>query len=134
MKIEYSIGNAYPAQIIRQYNTGDVFYRFFNSTQNSWTSWMKYITDNDLGGAVFQPASGNIKYGMNGIYVGKFNNGPLQSNAEIFDTCIYLIGTGTNQTAVYAFVVSQYSGGHIFFNRMSSSNSWQLSEWKKLIA
>lgn len=92
------------------------------------------ITNTDLGGAVFKTASGNIVYGMNGIYVGRFNNGPIEDDGTPFSSCIYLIGTGTNQTSIYAFAITQYLGGHLFFNRLNAANVMELEKWKKLIA
>ena len=92
------------------------------------------ITNTDLGGAVFQPASGNIKYGMNGIYIGAFSNVPLQSDGTAFEACIYLIATKGWLTVAYVFPITQYSEGHLFFNRMNHNNAWELSSWKKLIA
>ena len=90
--------------------------------------------NSDLGGAVFKSISGNIKSGMNGIYIGKFDNGALiPTETNVFENCIYLIGSSGNQTAVYAFTIGQYASGHLFFNRMTSDNIWQLNEWKKLI-
>lgn len=48
MKVEYSTGNGYPAQVIRQHDTGDIFYRFFTSYQNRWYPWISYVTNTDL--------------------------------------------------------------------------------------
>ena len=101
---------------------------------HTWLGWLKYTTNTDLGGAVFQPASGNIKYGMNGIYIGAFSNGPLQSDGTAFEACIYLIATKGWLTVAYVFPITQYSEGHLFFNRMNHNNAWELSSWKKLIA
>lgn len=93
----------------------------------------RVITNSDLGGAVFQPASGNIKYGINGIYIGRFSNGPIESDGAPFASCIYLIGTGTNQTSIYAFTITQYSQGHLFFNRMNTASVMEFETWKKLL-
>ena len=102
---------------------------------NVWAKrFDKVITNTDLGGAVFKTASGNIVYGMNGIYVGRFNNGPIEDDGTPFSSCIYLIGTGTNQTSIYAFAITQYLGGHLFFNRLNAANVMELEKWKKLIA
>lgn len=96
--------------------------------------FIKIITDSDLGGEVFSTATGAIKYGMNGIYLGKFSNGVEQPDGTgIFDACIYLIGTKSLETAVYAFPITQYIGGHLFFNRMGTNNQFELTSWKKLI-
>lgn len=87
-----------------------------------------------MGGAVFKTASGNIQYGMNGIYLGRFANGPLQSDGDSFAACIYLIGTGAGRTAAYVFPITQYGEGHLLFNRMGYDSLWELTNWKKLIA
>lgn len=100
---------------------------------NTWTD-TSLVTNTDLGGAVFKTASGNIQYGMNGIYLGRFANGPLQSDGDSFAACIYLIGTGAGQTAAYVFPITQYSEGHLLFNRMGYDSLWELTNWKKLIA
>ena len=101
---------------------------------DGWNGWKQMVVNTDLGGAVFQPASGNIKYGMNGIYIGAFSNGPLQSDGTAFEACIYLIATKGWLTVAYVFPITQYSEGHLFFNRMNHNNAWELSSWKKLIA
>lgn len=134
MKVEYGTGTNYPTQTIVQFNTGNKFFRLFQYDVDTWKNWTSYVITSDLGGAVFQPATGNIKYGMNGIYIGQFSNGPLQNDGEPFSVCVYLIGTGSFQTAVYAFAVTQYVEGHLFFNRMSTNNTWDMSTWKKLIS
>ncbi len=96
--------------------------------------WDPIVANSDLGGAVFSTATGAIKYGMNGIYLGKFSNGVEQPDGTgIFDACIYLIGTKLLETAVYAFPITQYIGGHLFFNRMGTNNQFELTSWKKLI-
>lgn len=82
---------------------------------------------------VFGTADGNIVNGMNGIYIGKFNNGPLTAEGNVFGASIYLICTLLGETAVYVFNISQYADGWIFFNRMNASNVWQLNPWRKLI-
>ena len=82
----------------------------------------------------FARANGNIKYGMNGIYAGKFANGPvIQGISDVYGACIYIISSNSGETAAYAFTISNYSTGHLFFNRMNSSNSWQLTPWKQLL-
>lgn len=116
------------------YNIGYVNkIKTFKLRLEEWTI-ETYITNTDLGGAVFKTASGNIVYGMNGIYVGRFNNGPIEDDGTPFSSCIYLIGTGTNQTSIYAFAITQYLGGHLFFNRLNAANVMELEKWKKLIA
>lgn len=71
---------------------------------------------------------------MNGIYIGQFNNGPLVPNgSEPFFNCIYIIGSNGGVTVSYAFTMSQYGDGHLFFNRMTGDNIWQIADWKKLI-
>lgn len=109
-----------------------IFYR--SKFSDTWNNWEKVVSNTDLGGAVFQPASGNIKYGMNGIYIGAFSNGPLQNDGTAFEACIYLIATKGWLTVAYVFPITQYSEGHLFFNRMNHNNAWELSSWKKLIA
>ena len=133
LKVRLSTGEAYPSQEIIEFNTGKKAYRVLY-LDNVWQDWIFYVTNTDLGGAVFQPASGNIKYGMNGIYIGAFSNGPLQSDGTAFEACIYLIATKGWLTVAYVFPITQYSEGHLFFNRMNHNNAWELSSWKKLIA
>lgn len=71
---------------------------------------------------------------MNGIYAGKFANGPvIQGISDVYGACIYIISSNSGETAAYAFTISNYSTGHLFFNRMNSSNSWQLTPWKQLL-
>ena len=70
---------------------------------------------------------------MSGIYVGKFDNGPLNTQGNVFGSCVYLIGYGAGETAVYAFSITQYASGHLFFNRVNRDNSWDFDNWKKLI-
>ena len=116
------------------YNIGYVNkIKTFKLRLEEWTI-ETYVTNTDLGGAVFQPASGNIKYGMNGIYIGAFSNGPLQSDGTAFEACIYLIATKGWLTVAYVFPITKYSEGLLFFNRMNHNNAWELSSWKKLIA
>lgn len=115
-------------------NDSQIFVRTFYTPSQSWSNWVRLITNTDLGGAVFKTASGNIQYGMNGIYLGRFANGPLQSDGDSFAACIYLIGTGAGQTAAYVFPITQYSEGHLLFNRMGYDSLWELTNWKKLIA
>lgn len=64
MKVEYSTGNGYPAQVIRQHDTGDIFYRFFTSYQNRWYPWISYVTNTDFFFALVsgQVSNGGIRY------------------------------------------------------------------------
>lgn len=93
----------------------------------------KIVTESDLGGAVFSTATGAIKYGMNGIYLGKFSNGPVTNSGSLFEACIYLIGTRSGKTTIYVFSITDYASGHLFFNRLDANNSFELTSWKKLI-
>lgn len=112
--------------------SNEIYKRYYNGYDEykGWKSDVKFITNQNL----FSIATGNIIYGMKGIYIGKFNNGPKRSNGQVFDFCLYFVVSGSSETASYAFTISQYSEGHLFFNRMSSNNTWELSSWKKLIA
>lgn len=134
LKVEKGNGTDYPKQTFREYSSQKIVVRTFNQYDNTWTDSVSYIRSSDLGGAVFSTATGAIKYGMNGIYLGKFSNGVEQPDGTgIFDACIYLIGTKLLETAVYAFPITQYIGGHLFFNRMGTNNQFELTSWKKLI-
>lgn len=96
------------------------------------SSWSKRFEV--LGNFIFQHANGNIKYGMNGIYIGKFNNGPLRDENNIFESAIYLVATDATSTAAYAFTIIHYHYGHLFFNRMTMNNEWDFNSWKKIIS
>lgn len=60
MQVINSIGGAgsgYPAQILRAYNTGVVYYRYFYPDNNVWINWVTFATesyvDNKIQGLYF---------------------------------------------------------------------------------
>ncbi len=84
-----------------------------------------------LNSEIFAPASGDIKLGMNGLYTGFFNNGPIDKNGDRW-RCIFLIGSSSGYTVVYAFTITSYLDGHLYFNRLTSSG-FDMETWKKLL-
>ena len=85
----------------------------------------------ELNSEIFAPASGDIKLGMNGLYTGFFNNGPIDKNGDRW-RCIFLIGSSSGYTVVYAFTITSYLDGHLYFNRLTSSG-FDMETWKKLL-
>lgn len=40
MKVEYSVGTSYPCQTLRVFNTGDIYYRYYDSfNTKSYDTW-----------------------------------------------------------------------------------------------
>lgn len=39
LKVEYSVGTSYPCQTIRVYNTGYLYYRYYDSYASTWRNW-----------------------------------------------------------------------------------------------
>ena len=39
MKVEKSVGNNYPCQTIREYTTGNLYYRFYDVGSGKWINW-----------------------------------------------------------------------------------------------
>ena len=80
-------------------------------------------------------ATGSITYGMNGIYVGKFDNGPvLEEYSSVMTNGIYIVSSNGGNTAAYVFAISQYGSGFLWFNRMNGDGSWQLKDWIKILS
>lgn len=72
-------------------------------------------------------ASGNIVHGMNGIYVGKFNNTYSLSSGGI-----YLVASFLEYTVVYYFAIAGYGSGNLYFNRLEN-NVWDFEVFKKIL-
>jgi len=88
-----------------------------------------------LYGNLFSMATGSITYGMNGIYVGKFDNGPvLEEYSSVLTNGIYIVSSNGGNTAAYVFAISQYGSGFLWFNRMNGDGSWQLKDWIKILS
>lgn len=98
-------------------------YRYLD--ENGWDSWYQPYANSKN---TFGTASGNIKHGMNGIYVGRFDNAMVGGGKY----CIYLIATRSNTTMAYAFPITSYSDHKIYLNRMSAEGVWDFPEWPEI--
>lgn len=78
---------------------------------------------------LFKQASGNIAYGMNGIYIGHFSNAIIEDSK----TCAWCIFSDEqHHTIVYAFAITSYSSGKLYFNRITN-DYWDFSEFQLLV-
>ena len=90
---------------------------------STW-SWKKLVAS-ATSNAFFETAIGDIVHGMNGIYVGRFDNAMVGGGKY----CIYLIATRSNTTMAYAFPITSYSDHKIYLNRMNAEGVWDSPEW-----
>ena len=48
LKVEFSTGNSYPCQTIRDFATGKIYFRTFNIDTNAWSEWGYSIQNADM--------------------------------------------------------------------------------------
>lgn len=78
---------------------------------------------------MFKKASGNITNDMNGIYIGHFDNAIIEDNK----TCAFLCFSDEQRhTIVYAFAITSYSSGKLYFNRITDAY-WDFSEFQLIL-
>ena len=94
MKVESSTGVAsvfYPCQTIRDFNSGELFYRIFNGDTNSWMDDISYVKRNDMRPKELMPIG---SYPVNSEII-------LNSDVTAFNKLIFLFGSPNSEDQGY---------------------------------
>lgn len=94
MKVESGTGVAdvfYPCQTIRDFATGEIFYRIFNGDSGNWMDDISYVIKNDIVPRELMPIG---YYLVNSEII-------LNSDVTAFDKLIFLFGSPNNEDQGY---------------------------------
>lgn len=106
LKVINSTGISYPAQILRVYTSGEIYYRYRTSSTSTWSKWVRYATETDL--ANYLPLTGGTLNGSLGVGdLTKVNQRLFYSDRKLNEIGYRTyISIGTNSTkpcAIFSF-------------------------------
>ena len=124
LKVEFSTGNSYPCQTIRDFATGKIYFRTFNIDTNTWSEWGYSIQNADLDVGTYTIAVLFQSTIVAGNYRAQYNFALHKAYTVTVNTAS-ISGSGTN---IKNIVSTSVLNGYILFYGTDTSLAGRMAE------